>query len=327
MAKFMGHRVRLRILVAENEPGEIVGIAPFWIRSRGLPGLTILEFIGSHPSDYSDLIFQKTHSDVFVGALKEWIKRNNEWRIVHLQNLRWDLTNLHCRNGLSETRPSYTCPYASLPDTLEEYEQKLQRKLRQTIRRQGKLLGGDGRLSFSISQTNSQLKTDLPVLVELHQRRLRSKGERGRFFDKHWIKTFKDISLMLFQAGFLRFGVLRIDRQPAACLYNLRVNDREHAYLAGISPEYSRNSPGSLLHHWMIGEAIKDGVKVYDFGRGDEHYKSWWTNETCQLFEMILTRSKAEGYIWRRWESWRNAAYNSRLIKRLYLGTIGRFQT
>jgi CelD/BcsL family acetyltransferase involved in cellulose biosynthesis len=327
MAEFESHRVHLRIIVAEDKQGEVVGIAPFWIRSSGLPGLTILEFIGSHPSDYLDLIFLQPYKDAFVGALKEWIERNTEWRIIHLENLRWVYPNLNYRNAPSEVRPTFTCPYASLPKTVEEYEVKLSKNLRSTIRKQSKRLNRDGRLSFSISQTTSQLKTDLFVLTDLHQRRQRTKGERGRFFDERWIKTFQEISLMLHQADFLRLGTMRIDGQPAVCLYNLRMHGREYSYYTGMEPVYARHSPGTLIHYWMIGEAIKDGVQVYDFCRGSEPYKSWWTNDTCRLSEMTLARSKAEGYIWRRWESWRTAVYKSRLIKRLYFATVGRFKT
>jgi CelD/BcsL family acetyltransferase involved in cellulose biosynthesis len=327
MAKYNDPHVRLRIVVAEDKNGQMVGIAPFWIRSSGLPGLNVLEFIGSHPSDYSDIIFLNDYKDGFVNALKEWSDENKEWRIAHFENLRWNLGELGNRDGSSEFRPSFICPYASLPKTMGEYELKLRKNLRRTIRRQRKLLGSDGRMSFSTSQTTSQLKADLPVLFDLHQQRLRVKGERGRFFDKHWIETFKEISLMMQQAGFLKFGVMRIDGQPAACVYNFRLHKREYAYLGGMAADYAQHSPGSLLHHYMIEEAINDGVQIYDFCRGDESYKYSWTNEKFQLSEMILTRSKAGGYIWRRWESWREALYRSRFIKRVYLATVGKFQS
>jgi len=134
------------------------------------------------------------------------------------------------------------------------------------------------------------------------------------------------MSLLLSDAGILRLGMLRIDDQPAASFYNLRLRDQEYLYSVGMDPRYAKHSPGSLLQYSMISQAIKDGVRIYDFGTGNEQYKSWWTNATCQLFEIMQARSRIDGLIWRNSQSLRNAVYRKRLIKQLYLTTLGRFQ-
>ena len=327
MAKYEGKSARLRIVVAENTCGEVVGIAPFWIRSHGVPGLSVLEFIGIGRGDYSDLFFSESYKDIFVPSVMEWIERSTEWRILHLYNLRQETVDLISRYGKFTIRPCGGCPYAQLPDTLEEYERKiLQKRLRQKIRQKRKLLAGNGRLAFSACETTSQLLADLPIFLDLHQRRQRTKGERGRFFEEQWRTSFQEISLALFRAGFLRLGLLRIDGQPAASVYNVRFRDRECFYYGGMAPPLARYSPGNLLHHWMIEGAIKDGVRVYDFLKGDEPYKFLWTNERVQLFEMVRARSRAEGFLWQKSKSLRNIVYRSRLIKRVYFATIGRLK-
>jgi CelD/BcsL family acetyltransferase involved in cellulose biosynthesis/peptidoglycan/xylan/chitin deacetylase (PgdA/CDA1 family) len=318
MAKFEGDRVRLRIIVAENKNGEVVGIAPFWIR-KNWSRLTVLEFIGTRKSDYLDILCLEPYKEAFVHQLLEWIEQNVEWQIINFQNLRQESVNLLSKFGSFEIQPSDVCPIAYLPATIEAYERELQKKLRQTIHRQGKLLSSDGRIAFSVSRTASQLHTDLPVLFNLHQRRRRTKSERGKFFDQQWREAFLEISLALAQEGFVRLGLLWIDRQPAACLYNLRLRDQEYAYLAGLEPDFARYSPGTLLHHWMIGEAIKDGVRVYDFMRGNEPYKFWWTNEICQTFQMVRARSRVLYRVWRKREAIRDSIYRSRWVKRVYL--------
>jgi len=325
MAKFEGSRVSLRILVAEDKCGEQVGIAPLLIRSSSVPGLKILEFLGR--GEYSDLFSLEPYKDIFARSVMEWIEHNTEWRILRLQNLRQETVDLICRYGSFTIRPSGVCPRAQLPNTMEEYEQKiLQKRLRQKIRQKRKLLAGNGRLAFSVCGTTSQLLAELPVFIDLHQRRQRMKGERGRFFEERWREAFQEISLALLQAGFLRLGLLRIDGQPAASLYNVRFRDHECFCYGGMAPSFAEYSPGNLLHHYMIEEAIRDGVRVYDFLKGDEPYKSLWTNDRCQLFEIVQARSRAEGILWHKTESLRNIVYRSRLIKRVYLATMGRLQ-
>jgi len=231
MAKHEGNSVRLRIVVAKDKFGEVVGIAPFWIRSNGIPGLSVLEFIGR--GDYSDLFFSEPYKDIFVSSVMEWIECNTEWRIIHLHNVRQEIVDLISRyDGRLTTRPCGVCPYAQLPDTFEDYEQKvLQKRLRQKIRQKRKQLAGNGLLTFSVCETTSQLQADLPVFFDLHQRRQRTKGERGRFFEEKWRTSFEEISLALLRAGFLTLGLLRIDGQPAASLYNVRFQDQELSLL------------------------------------------------------------------------------------------------
>jgi CelD/BcsL family acetyltransferase involved in cellulose biosynthesis len=209
---------------------------------------------------------------------------------------------------------------------MENFEQALPKNLRHNIRRRRKMIGSPDRLIFSMSRKASELTSDLDVFFDLHQRRQRSKGERGRFFDKRWRESFQEMSLMLLKAGLLRLGMLRIDGHPAACYYNLRMGEREYCYSGGMEPGYARYSPGSLLDYWMISEAIKDGIRTYDFGLGNEAYKFQWANETSHLFEMVRARTRVESLIWEKWNFLHKALYRSRLLKRIYLTTVGRFQ-
>ncbi len=327
MAKFEGDRVRLRVVVVEDENSEVVGIAPFWIQSNGLPGLPVLEFIGTDRSDYVDLLFREPYKKAFVQKVIEWIESNHEWRVVNLRGLRKESTELIGQFGSFEVTPSGTCSVVRLPQSLEEYERRiLQKRLRKTIHQQLRLLGSQGRIVFSVSQTPAQLEADLPVFFDLHQRRQRTKGERGRFFDKSRKQAFLEMSMNLARANLVRLGMLHIEGQPAACLYNLRMRDREYGYSGGMEPDLARHSPGSLLEYWMIGQAIKDGVVVYELLAGNRVHKSRWTNETLDLFEMTRARSGLDALLWRQWESWRKRVYRSRLVKQIYHASVGRFQ-
>lgn len=327
LARFEDRQVRLRIIVGENAQGEVVGIAPFWIRFQPWLRLPILEFIGSHPSDHLDLLCLERYHAAFVSRILEWIEHNTEWRILNLVNLNSHSAELINSRGLSEVRVLETCAHIHLPGSMEEYEHRmLQKRLGRTIRQFLKLLAPQGRLSFSLSRTNAELEKDLPNLFVLHQLRQRAKGQRGRFINEDWRRTILEMSHDLLQAGHLRLGTLRIDGKPAASLYDLRIRDREYACFIGMDPAMGQFHPGSLLYHWMIGEAIKDGMKLYDFGRGDESYKSRWTKDTYEIFQITRARSHVEALVWRQWESWRNKVYKSQLVKRLYHMTVGRFQ-
>ena len=327
IATFEARSAHLRVVVAEDKNGKVVGIAPFRIRSLGmLTRLSILEFIGSRESDYVDLLFLEPHREAFARSITEWIERNKEWRILSLGPLRQGTVDVISQFDTYQIRHSGICPFIQLPATFEEYVQNvMQKRLNQSVQSKSKLLTSNERLAFSISRTPSELERDLPVFFDLHQRRQNDKGERGRFSDNRWRECFKEMSLALLQAGALRLGLLTIDRHPAASFYNLRLQGREYFYLAGMDPGAARHSPGNLLHYWMIREAIKDGLLEYDFLAGKEAYKLRWTKTHHDTFELVQARSRAEAILWRKWEAWRNRIYRSRVVKRVYFATIGRF--
>jgi CelD/BcsL family acetyltransferase involved in cellulose biosynthesis len=326
LASFEDTRVRLRIVMAENSNGDIVGIAPFWIRRSGLPGMAVVEFIGSRLGNCSALLVSPSFKYVFVRRLVQWIEQNPEWRIINLQHLRKNAVDMLSQCGSFDIRPSGASPYVNLPKSIEEYERMLQKKLRQTIKRQSQVLSSAGRMAFSVYQTASDIRRELSILFDLHQKRQQGKGERGRFFSAQWKKVFTEMSLTLTQPGILRLGMLRIDGQAAACVYSLRLGDAEYPCYIGLDPRFAVYSPGSLLHFRMISEAIKDGLATYDLGKGNEHYKSWWSHESYQLYDMVRARSNIEASLWRQYQSWHTAIYKSQFVKRLYQATVAEVQ-
>jgi CelD/BcsL family acetyltransferase involved in cellulose biosynthesis len=327
VSRWKGDRVKLRVVVGENEEGGVVGIAPLWIRREGYPPLAVLEFIGTGQADYVDFLCVESYREAFVRCVMAWTEQNREWGVLNFQPACQSLVSLLTHCGEYATRLCGVSPYAILPGTIEEYEaQVLQKRLRKSIKRNRRLLAGDGRLVVSLAQDAAQVRADLSVLFDLHQRRQRAKGERGRFFDRHWRDCFEDLSVKMLEAGWLKLGTLRIDGQPAASVYNLRMGGREYLISSGMEPAFSRWSPTSLLDHSMISCAIKEGVRVYDFLIGSEPYKSRWTNASCQVFEIMRARTRAAGLVWRNWQAIRKVVRRNRALKRLYLATVGRLE-
>jgi CelD/BcsL family acetyltransferase involved in cellulose biosynthesis len=328
LVKFEGKKVKPQIIVAKNKEGEIIGIAPFWLRSFGFSAFKVLEFIGTGKSDYLDFLFLEPYKEIFIQNLLKQIEKNKEWRIIDFKGLRQETADIISQYGPFIKSPYDVCLSARLPDKLQEYELTvMQKRLRKSVRHRRKKLDNEGKqLTFSLSNGNQKLLEDLQILFYLHQSRQQAKGERGRFIDKRWREIFSEVSSALFQSGNLKIGVLTIDGQPAACNYALLLRDKEYIYMSGINTNVAWYSPGSVLEHWMIGQAIEKGKSVYDFLRGNDTYKSKWTNEICQLYQIVRGRTNFEILFWLKWEVFRNSIYRSVWIKKIYNATIGRFR-
>jgi CelD/BcsL family acetyltransferase involved in cellulose biosynthesis len=316
--EYEGEDVRPSILLGENGSGKVIGIAPLCVRKERVTGIKVLELIGTRKSDYLDCLVLEAYRTSFLQQVATWIEENPEWQMVDLQCVRQDLVDVLCCHCSLEAKKLDVCPYAILPSTIELYEKKISNQLRKLIRRRIKILDKTTDWKVSISRTPSEIEGAVKHLIRLHQRRQISKGERGRFSERRWRESFENITNALAREELVRLGILWIDNQAAAALYNLRMRDQEYVYLAGMEPRMAQYSPGTVLLYRMIGEAIADGIRVYDFLRGGEGYKNWWTDGVCKIFRAKRSRSRLVAAISEFEEKMRYKIQGNRLIKQAY---------
>lgn len=72
-------------------------------------------------------------------------------------------------------------------------------------------------------------------------------------------------------------------------------------YFTSINPNpiYAPVSPGALNFYKLIEDACKNDLRRFDFGVGEERYKSSWCDEDNQLFDIQLAVSlRGRLYIW-----------------------------
>jgi len=165
-----------------------------------------------------------------------------------------------------------TCLVVNLPDTFEEYLARLSKSLRYDVRKLDKKLFQEGKARIYAPEN---LADGLDILFEQHKKRWRSKGLPGAFgakterFHRDWAKQAE-------KHDWLRLRVLEYEGKPIGAIYAMTFNGVCYYYQAGFDPEHAAISPGTLLVAHTIREAIEEGVKQFDFCRGDEPYKRRW---------------------------------------------------
>ena len=50
---------------------------------------------------------------------------------------------------------------------------------------------------------------------------------------------------------------------------------------------YNKFSPGKVVISFLIKYAISEKLKEFDFGLGDEKYKSYWSNRKNKLYRHL----------------------------------------
>ena len=98
------------------------------------------------------------------------------------------------------------------------------------------------------------------------------------------------------QRGWLRLGFLRINGEPIATQLWLFRQNRGYVVKTAYVEEWSRFSPGTLLTWRMVEHLMnEDGMKCFDFLRGDDTYKKYWTNQRRVRKSMVVLRRDVVG--------------------------------
>lgn len=150
-------------------------------------------------------------------------------------------------------------------------------KLRKNLRRAARRL--EGRLAAAPGSIED--------LFHLHDLRW-SASSGGGVLAAEPVRRFHRAVAAGFQAcGLRRLWTLRIDRRPAAAFYGFAHAGRLFYYLGAFDPAWKRFSVGSLAIAHAIEQARAEGLRQFDFLRGEEPYKFRWGAARRTLYRVF----------------------------------------
>jgi CelD/BcsL family acetyltransferase involved in cellulose biosynthesis len=91
---------------------------------------------------------------------------------------------------------------------------------------------------------------------------------------------------------------LDLDGVPAASWYGFSLGDTVYHYQCGRDPRWEQARVGSVLMGFIIRRVIERGYRRLDFLRGEEPYKTEWTQTARRCSEVVVFRT-----------GWRGAAF------------------
>ena len=125
-------------------------------------------------------------------------------------------------------------------------------------------------LSFRVARTREDLSRDFPAFVALHRK---SHAGKRKFMDDRMEAFFREMAEAFFEAGWLRLAFLSAGREDVAAAFQLAWRGTLLLYHSGFDPARRDASPGLVLLARCIEDAIRLGMREYDFLRGRERYK------------------------------------------------------
>ena len=290
----------LFILLAKDEH-KILGIAPLFLKKSKIFGITSfvqLCFLGSEDvgSDYLDIITEKGNEIRVIEAFLNYFESDfKKWNLLKLTDFSKNSKVLQVlyRRGPKEKyhliiSKKSICPYISLTTKWEDYLESLSRSMQYNLRRKKKRLGNDFNAKFKIVSDQKQLGYGMDDFIQLNRERAKFKGIRGAFLSEKFVEFHKNILPTFFDRDMLRIFFILADCKPISGLYVFKYNQKYLYYQSALDMKWNKASPGLVLFGYCIENAIKEGMKEFDFLRGREKYKFQWTKEYRENFKVFI---------------------------------------
>jgi CelD/BcsL family acetyltransferase involved in cellulose biosynthesis len=260
----------LRLLLA-RQGTRCVAAVPLTVAQQG--GERVLRWLGHGITDRLDAIVDPDAGEAPFARLVAELE--GLWRAVErveLEELPSASPQLPLWRALgARLTPGSICPVLALDASGADLRQRLARSLSRNLSQTERRLANFGKLRWEMAEGARSLDL-LEAFIQLHSMRWRARGEPGVLAHPSVQAFHRAAAPSLIERGLLQLEVLYADARPLAATYVLRRRDA-HLYLFGFDSSATRLSLGSLAIWRSIERAARDGLRRYDFLRGQERYK------------------------------------------------------
>jgi len=179
-------------------------------------------------------------------------------------------------------------PQLFLGDTWDDYLSHLRRKYRHEIRRKLRNINKVDHQVRVITESDN-LDEHIAAFIKLHKL---SSPDKAAFWNEKTTSFFYKLLHEFAKKGWLKLYFLEVKGELAAIMLVFTDKDRWYLYNSGFDPadKYRSLSTGNVLTSITIKDAVAAGATIYDFLRGDEHYKFRFGAKAVPLYDVKLKR-------------------------------------
>jgi CelD/BcsL family acetyltransferase involved in cellulose biosynthesis len=283
------------VAVARTDDGGVRGLLPLLLPSSGRP--RVCRLAGANLGDHFHPVSRpEDEVEVAAAAGEALAEAPGPWSVIALDHVELERPWLQALTGATGARTrSFVRAPAPLPlidltqhADWDAYLGSRSSNLRQQVRRFERRLAKDHEVSLRRTQTREELRADLAVLFDLHDRRWEGRtslsSETARAFHS-------DFAAAALERGWLRLWLLEVDGEAVAAWYGWRIGGRYAYYNSGFDPARSALRPGLVLLAGVIRSALEEGAEEFDFLLGDESYKFRFAERSRTVHNVTVARA------------------------------------
>jgi CelD/BcsL family acetyltransferase involved in cellulose biosynthesis len=283
------------VLVVRDDDGEVAGLWPLGLvrLQRGPFTWRSLETIGPKRLDFVDLIATRAAAPSVLAACTQWLAEHwSAWDDLLLAPTRADAVLLEALARIElpaalahDIEPISDNLALSIPEGAHSYEDVIGGETRRTTRRIVKRLAEAGFAARSVA-SGHPLGAAVEAFVRLHAQRRGEFGQVSRYRDVDRSELCALVTDAVADGGDL--AVLERGGAAVAAQLTLRCGAQISHYRLAFDSEHKSLSPGIGLLAAGVDDAIRAGVREYDFGFGAEEYKRRWSNVRRAVYRVSI---------------------------------------
>ena len=184
-----------------------------------------------------------------------------------------------------------------LPSTWEEYLARLSKSHRKQIRRAITDLEKTEQSSCLCVTDPADTPLAFNAFVYLHLARRRSIRKPSSFTSPHFVSFQRALASALATRGQLQLWQVTHGAKVVATLYDMSSAHSTYGYQSGFDPEFDLYDASRAVQAITVRNAIEQGHRLYDLGRGDLPYKANWRAEPLANETIRITQNKPRAIV------------------------------
>lgn len=289
IAKYNKNDLKIVVIYSNNL---VIAILPFEIKKYYF--LKILQWIGTEYSDYCNPILSK---DFQTFSKKDFLVT---WSLI-LNEIKNDLDLVFLNNQLASINDqpnpfiqyfktsNYSTVYnINLDKNYNDYKEKIKIKnkkhayeIHRTMIKYEKLKKISKNLKIIIEDSKNN-EIDFNKIIEEKKLQLYRKKNLKNKLDNNFKRVFENLIHMK-KIKFYLISLVSEDKALSRCFGFIYDNTFYYYMPILLSNSFFNYKPGKILILQLIKWCIKNDIKKFDFGLGDEKYKKYFSNKEISL--------------------------------------------
>ena len=295
---FINERRELFVVKVYDDRNRLVGIAPWYIEKIkiGPAAIRQVSFLGTPEtaSDYLDVFTARGREREVSSFLYDALfgELAGSWDCISLQDTRAEslfLLSFMYKHRLQgrhfEITQGSFCPIISLPKTEEEFLSQISSSRSKRFRQDLRTLKKTDTVEIR-THVADDIEEAVDGFFKLYAEKTEWEGKDLHRFIKRFVENAEN-------GKFLQIDFLLANENTIGGLLHLKHNHALSLYLMAVDKAYNpRISAGNLLVGLCIVRAIENQFRVYDFLKGYEDYKFYWTSEGRTTQAVLIVQKK-----------------------------------
>jgi CelD/BcsL family acetyltransferase involved in cellulose biosynthesis len=276
------------VIVTVSHRGKVVALFPMALR-RAL-GARIIEFLGGEQSDYNapliinSYITEARMQDIW-DHVQDVLPTHDIKLMLRIPQFLIKKENFLC--SLLEARRVASSYGLTLPQSIEELNILIPKKIRSDSKRQTKRLTKQGYLSTIIAETDIEYKKLLEKMIEQKRHRYQLTGVRDVLADPIVQNFYKGLIPNSESKFKIHLSGLILNETVLATHWGCLYKERFYFLMPAYDEKWKKYSPGRLLLEELMNWSVKNNIKLFDFSIGSEKYKQTYCNQQLIIYEHV----------------------------------------